>query len=59
MINTFTYLMNAYFYQEWWTEYSDPRVSDKEVLVRFASNENIKILNSWWCIKKYASDKSQ
>ncbi|WP_201556014.1 contact-dependent growth inhibition system immunity protein [Psychrobacter immobilis] len=46
MINTFTYLMNAYFYQEWWTEYSDPRVSDKEVLVRFASNENIKILNS-------------
>ncbi len=46
MSNTFTYLMNAYFYQEWWTEYSDPRVSDKEVLVRFASNENIKILNS-------------
>lgn len=46
MINTFIYLMNAYLYQEWWTEYSDPRANDKDVLVRFASNENIEILNS-------------
>jgi len=46
MINTFIYLMNAYFYQEWWTEYSNPRVDDKDVLARFASNENMEILNS-------------
>ena len=46
MINTFTYMMNAYFYQEWWRDYSDSRVNNKDVLVRFASNENIEILNS-------------
>ncbi|MFK4001644.1 contact-dependent growth inhibition system immunity protein [Psychrobacter namhaensis] len=46
MINTFTYLMNAYFYQEWWAEYSDPSANDKDVLLRFASNENMEILNS-------------
>lgn len=46
MINTFIYLMNAYFYQEWWAEYSDPRINDKDVLVRFANNENIEILDS-------------
>ena len=46
MINTFTYMMNAYFYQEWWTEYSDSKVNDKDVLIRFASNENIETLNS-------------
>lgn len=38
--------MNAYFYQEWWAEYSDPRANDKDVLVRFASNENVEILNN-------------
>lgn len=46
MINTFIYLMNAYFYQEWWAEYSDPSANDKDVLVRFASHENMEILNS-------------
>lgn len=46
MINTFTYMMNAYFYQEWWAEYSDSKVNDKDVLIRFASNENIETLNS-------------
>jgi len=38
--------MNAYFYQEWWAEYSDPSANDKDVLLRFASNENMAILNS-------------
>jgi hypothetical protein len=38
--------MNAYFYQEWWAEYSDPSANDKDVLLRFASNENMEILNS-------------
>ena len=38
--------MNAYFYQEWWTEYSDPSANDKDVLLRFASKENVEILNS-------------
>ena len=46
MINTFIYLMNAYFYQDWRAEYSDSRANDKDVLVRFASKENIEILNS-------------
>ena len=46
MIDTFIYLMNAYFYQEWWAEYSDPRANDKDVLVHFASNENMEMLNS-------------
>lgn len=46
MSNTFIYLMNAYFYQEWWAEYSDPSANDKDVLLRFASNENMEILNS-------------
>lgn len=46
MINTFMYLMNAYFYQEWWAEYSNPSANDKDVLVRFASKENAEILNS-------------
>jgi hypothetical protein len=38
--------MNAYFYQEWWAEYSDPRANDKDVLVRFVIKENTEILNS-------------
>ena len=46
MIDTFIYLMNAYFYQDWRAEYSDSRANDKDVLVRFASKENIEILNS-------------
>ena len=46
MIDTFIYLINAYFYQEWWAEYSDPSANDKDVLLRFASNENMEILNS-------------
>ena len=46
MINTFIYLMNAYFYQEWWAEYSNPRANDVDVIIRFASKENAEILNS-------------
>ncbi|KAA0924769.1 hypothetical protein FQ082_09220 [Psychrobacter sp. ANT_H56B] len=46
MSNTFIYLMNAYFYQNWWAEYSDPKVNDADVLIHFASKENLDILNS-------------
>ena len=46
MIDTFIYLMNAYFYQDWQAEYSDPRANDADVIIRFASNENMEILNS-------------
>ena len=46
MINTFIYLMNAYFYQNWWAEYSDLKVNDADVLIHFASKENLDILNS-------------
>ena len=46
MINTFTYLINAYFYQDWHSEYSDSKANDTDVLVHFASKENIEILNS-------------
>ncbi|WP_201605483.1 contact-dependent growth inhibition system immunity protein [Psychrobacter sp. JCM 18903] len=46
MINTFIYLMNAYFYQSWWAEYSDLKVNDADVLIHFASKENLDILNS-------------
>ena len=38
--------MNAYFYQNWWAEYSDPKVNDADVLIHFASKENLDILNS-------------
>ena len=46
MINTFIYLMNAYFYQDWRAEYSDHKANDKDVLMRFVIKENIEILNS-------------
>ena len=46
MTNTFIYLMNAYFYQNWWAEYCDSKASDTDVLVRFASKENVDLLNS-------------
>ena len=46
MSNTFIYLMNAYFYQEWWAEYSDPRANDVDVIIRFASKENVEVLKS-------------
>ena len=38
--------MNAYFYQNWWAEYSDLKVNDADVLIHFASKENLDILNS-------------
>ena len=38
--------MDAYFYQNWWAEYSDPKVNDADVLIHFASKENLDILNS-------------
>ena len=46
MINTFIYLMNAYFYQNWWAEYSAPKVNDADVIIHFASKENLEIRNS-------------
>ena len=46
MINTFIYLMNAYFYQNWWAEYSDTKVNDADVIINFASKENLETLNS-------------
>ena len=46
MINTFIYLMKAYFYQDWRAEYCDSKASDTDVLVRFASKENVDLLNS-------------
>ena len=46
MINTFIYLMDAYFYQNWWAEYSDPKVNDADVIIHLASKENLEILNS-------------
>lgn len=46
MLNTFTYLMNAYFYQNWWAECSAPKVNDADVIIHFASKENLEILNS-------------
>ena len=46
MIDTFIYLMNAYFYQDWQAEYSNPRANDADVIIRFASKENMEILNS-------------
>ncbi|GAF59791.1 hypothetical protein JCM18902_2671 [Psychrobacter sp. JCM 18902] len=33
-------------YQNWWAEYSDPKVNDADVLIHFASKENLDILNS-------------
>lgn len=38
--------MNAYLYQNWWAEYSDPKVNDADVIISFASRENLEILNS-------------
>lgn len=38
--------MNAYFYQNWWAECSAPKVNDADVIVHFASKENLEILNS-------------
>ena len=38
--------MNAYFYQNWWAEYSDPKVNDADVIIHFASKENLERLNS-------------
>ena len=46
MINTFIYLMDAYFYQDWRAEYCDSKASDTDVLVRFANKENVDLLNS-------------
>lgn len=46
MINTFICLMNAYFYQSWWAEYSDTKVNDADVIIHFASKENLETLNS-------------
>lgn len=46
MLNTFTYLMEAYFYQDWQAEYSDSKANDIDVLARFASKENVDLLNS-------------
>lgn len=46
MINTFTYLMDAYFYQDWRAEYCDSKANDKDVLLRFSSKENVDLLNS-------------
>ena len=42
-MKTFKYLMEAYFYQEWMSEYSD--ANDIKVLILFANNENLKTLN--------------
>ena len=38
--------MDAYFYQNWWAEYSDPKVNDADVIIHFASKENLERLNS-------------
>ncbi len=38
--------MNAYFYQNWWAEYSDLKVNDADVIIHFASKENLETLNS-------------
>ena len=46
MINTFIYLMNAYFYESWWAEYSDSKVNDADVIIHFSSKENVEISNS-------------
>ena len=46
MLDTFIYLMNAYFYQGWQAEYSNPGANDAEVIIHFASKENIEILDS-------------
>ena len=46
MLNTITYLMEAYFYQDWQAEYSDSKANDIDVLARFASKENVDLLNS-------------
>lgn len=46
MINTFIYLMDAYFYQDWRAEYSDHKANDKDVFMRFVIKENSEILNS-------------
>ena len=46
MLNTFTYLMEAYFYQDWQAEYCDYKVNDIDGIARFASKENVDLLNS-------------
>lgn len=46
MINTFIYLMDAYFYQNWWAEYSEHKMNDADVIIHFASKESLEILNS-------------
>ena len=38
--------MNAYFYQDWQSEYSGMRVDDTNVLILFAQNENLEIVTN-------------
>ena len=46
MHDTFIYFMNAYFYQDWQSEYSGTRVDDTNVLIRFVQNENLEIVTN-------------
>ena len=46
MHDTFIYFMNAYFYQDWQSEYSGMRADDTNVLIRFAQNENLEIVTN-------------
>ena len=46
MLDTFIYFMNAYFYQDWQSEYSGMRVDDTNVLILFAQNENLEIVTN-------------
>jgi hypothetical protein len=38
--------MNAYFYQDWQSEYSGIKVDDTNVLIRFAQNENLEVVTN-------------
>jgi len=46
MHDIFIYFMNAYFYQDWQSEYSGTRVDDTNVLIRFVQNENLEIVTN-------------
>lgn len=46
MHDTFIYFMNAYFYQDWQSEYSGTRVDDTNVLICFVQNENLEIVTN-------------
>ena len=53
MHDTFIYLMNAYFYQDWQSEYSGMSGDDTNVLIRFTQNESLEVVTNLVTDVKY------